>query len=86
MRAQAGVIPSSCRAGWGRGLTVTSSGPARFVCANDSVVRTSNPVLEYDKDSQVGRFTCQSRRTGMTCRDNSTGHYFFLSRERISLF
>jgi hypothetical protein len=44
------------------------------------------PVLAYGHSRSVGRFTCTSRTTGLTCRDRRSGHGFEVSRERQRLF
>ncbi len=36
-------------------------------------------------DQALGPITCDSETTGMTCTDNSTGHYFRLSRDNCEL-
>ena len=42
-------------------------------------------VAGYGQSAQFGPITCQSERTGLTCR-NQSGHGFFLSRRRQELF
>jgi hypothetical protein len=38
------------------------------------------PVLEYGKVSSVGGYTCESAKTGVTCRNDETGQGFALAR------
>ena len=78
--------PPTCELDWGQGLTVTPGEAGAFVCAGDTTLDPRNPVLPYGDDVEVGRFTCSSRETGVTCRDGNTGHGFFLARERYDLF
>ena len=70
---------------FGQGLFVTRAGNrGRVVCAGDTALGARR-VLPYGRSVTVGRITCMSRSTGMTCR-NGRGHGFFLSRESFRLF
>jgi hypothetical protein len=77
--------PSTCTLDWGQGFTVRARGAGAFVCAGDTALNPSAPVLAYGTSSRVGGLTCTSRAAGMTCT-NRDGHGFFLSRERGRLF
>jgi hypothetical protein len=70
---------------WGQGLWVTRHGRGRIVCAGDTAM-TKGHHLAYGRSRSVGRFTCTSRTTGMTCINRHTGHGFELARERYWLF
>ena len=74
--------PPSCpsEVDFGQGLEVGKSGPGRFVCAGDTALDPTAPVLPYGTASEVGGFSCVSRSTGMTCTNRTSGHGFFISR------
>jgi hypothetical protein len=60
------------------------------VCAGDPGpllpnIQAKARILAYGKSNQIGRITCSSEVTGLTCR-NRSGHGFFLSRGRWRLF
>lgn len=78
--------PRSCELDWGSALAVDRSGRAAFVCAGDTTVNPRGRVLRYGRSERVGRFTCTSRRSGMTCSHGGSGHGFKLSRARYSTF
>jgi hypothetical protein len=78
--------PSSCPLEWGQGLTVGEAGSAAFVCAGDTALDPSSPVLAYGRSSTLGDLTCQSLTAGVRCANARTGHGFTLARERYSLF
>jgi len=79
--------PASCppEVDFGQGLQVTTSGRGGFVCAGDTALDPTAPVLANGVDSRVGSFTCASRTDGITCT-NATGHGFFISAEFYRLF
>jgi hypothetical protein len=78
--------PSSCQLDYGQGLAVGRSGKATVVCAGDTARLQGSKKLAYGTQSQVGDFTCVSRRDGMTCTNRSTGHGFQISAESYKLF
>lgn len=47
---------------------------------------TTAPVLAYGRHWSSNSLNCDSRRNGLTCRDDKTGHGFFLSREKQRVF
>jgi len=71
---------------FGQGLTVSGTGAARFVCAGDTALDPSAPLLAYGAVDAVGAMRCSSARAGMTCRSLRTGHGFFISRQSYRLF
>ena len=77
--------PRSCHFDFGQGVTVGSRGRAHFVCAGDSALGARR-TLGYGHSRRIGRYSCFSRRAGMRCVNRRTGHGFFLSRQRYSLF
>jgi hypothetical protein len=42
-------------------------------------------TLDYGQTYSVGVMTCDSETSGVTCTDNSTGHFFRVSRESYQL-
>jgi hypothetical protein len=73
--------PASCEFDWGAGYRLRERGPARVLCISDTVYDAKARVLAYGTTRQLGVFRCSSSRAGLRCV-NSTGHGFFLSRER----
>jgi hypothetical protein len=51
------------------------------LCLGDPGEHT--PVLRYGKRVQVGRFTCRSRRSGVSCAVTKTGMGFLIDRDRV---
>jgi Family of unknown function (DUF6636) len=80
--------PASCPhvVDFGQGLEVSVSGRARFVCAGDTATNPHAPTLAYGQVTVTGELRCASATTGMTCRSTRTGHGFFISRQRYSIF
>jgi hypothetical protein len=80
--------PASCptEVDFGQGLTVSRNGSAALVCAGDTALDPSAPILPYGHVDAGGGLRCLSSRAGMTCRSTRSGHGFFISRQRYSLF
>ncbi len=80
--------PASCpsEVDYGQGLTVPRIGPAALVCAGDTAMDRGAPTLPYGSVDAVGVLRCTSELSGMTCRSARSGHGFFISRQRYSLF
>ena len=68
-----------CELDW-TGLSM-GRGTARPTCAGDTVYDRRARVLKYGSVWKRGPFTCISLLIGLSCA-NSTGHGFFLSKER----
>ena len=47
---------------------------------------SSPQVVEYGQSVTFGSWVCSSEETGMTCRNNETGHGVFLSSGRYETF
>jgi hypothetical protein len=43
------------------------------------------PTVDYGQTRSVGPITCDSETSGMTCTDNTTGHFFRVSRDSYQL-
>jgi hypothetical protein len=78
--------PSWCDVDYGYGLQVGKKHRATFICAGDTAIDRTSPVLAYDHHRSAGRFTCWSRTAGITCRNRNNGHGFFLSRQSYRRF
>lgn len=78
--------PADCYSGidFGQGL-VLSDGEARFVCAGDTALGYGD-TLQYGSAIAAGTLRCESAESGMTCRDNATGHGFVISRQAYQIF
>lgn len=76
--------PRRCRFDWGNAFELRPTGRARRICHSDTALG-SRRILAYGATRRIGRITCTSRRSGLTCR-NADRHGFFLSRERVRLF
>jgi hypothetical protein len=44
------------------------------------------PKLAYGRSTAVGPYRCVSYTSGMNCRNNSTGHGFFVSIQSFRVF
>ncbi len=77
--------PADCELDWGGGLSVDTK-RSRVVCAGDTVLDPSAPVLAYGEASEAGAFVCVSDQTGMTCTHRPSGYGFQLSRQSYKLF
>ncbi|MFN8160786.1 MAG: DUF6636 domain-containing protein [Solirubrobacterales bacterium] len=77
--------PANCPLDWGQGLEVGSSG-SRVVCAGDTALDPSAPVLAYGRSTAKGSIECVSATEGVTCTDNANWHGFFISRQSYRLF
>jgi len=73
-----------------QGFELPWNGAARVECSGGVLydIGRDTPhyrVLAYGSTWRSHRFTCKSRRTGLTCT-NARGHGLFLSRESYKLF
>lgn len=78
--------PRTCRLDWGGGLEIGTRGRAGFVCAGDTTLDPRGRVLEYGQQQIMGRYTCSSRRNGVTCRNRGTRHGFRIARAGYDVF
>ena len=78
--------PSSCDVDYGQGLGVSQHGRAGYVCAGDTALDPSAPVLAYGDRISKGNIRCASKTKGMRCVNRDTKHGFFLSRDVVHLF
>jgi uncharacterized protein DUF6636 len=73
--------PASCPniVDFGQGVELDGSSPGRLVCAGDTALDPAAVSLPYGTDTVVGAFRCESRTSGMTCVNPTSGHSFFIS-------
>ena len=78
--------PSSCRFDYGYRYRIYPGLPrGRRLCTSDALDGTGLRVLAYGRSWTRAGITCDSRRSGVTCR-NRQGHGFFLSKARQRVF
>ncbi|QOZ66026.1 DUF6636 domain-containing protein [Bradyrhizobium arachidis] len=77
--------PSDCELDWGHAFEMSTKGSAGRICAGDSVMDASLPVLAYGEVWQRSGFTCRSEQTGVTCF-NAMQHGFSLARAEQKVF
>lgn len=76
------VAVENCAGTAGQVLTVTAEG-VTTPCVQGALpgpAAPGTPVLEYGESTTSGNFTCESERSGMTCRYDPTGAGFSLAR------
>lgn len=78
--------PSYCDVDYGGGVAVGQHDPGSYVCAGDTTLDDSEPVLSYGDRIKAGNIRCASKTKGMRCVNLDTGHGFFLSRDVVHLF
>jgi hypothetical protein len=78
--------PAYCDVDWAGGVAVSSGNRrASLICAGDTAFDLEAPVLAYGGRARRGEITCVSRPAGISCTSTS-GHGFFLSRQKYRLF
>ncbi len=80
--------PKNCEFDWGDAFSVRPTGRGRGVCHGDTALPAPGQkirILKYGTSITLGKITCTSRTSGLTCR-NPGAHGFFLSREKIRVF
>jgi hypothetical protein len=78
--------PASCDVDYGQGVAVDQHGRADYVCAGDTALDPSSPVLDYGDRISKGNIRCSSKTKGMRCVNLDTKDGFFLSRDTVHLF
>jgi hypothetical protein len=59
--------------------------PPHLECHSDTQVMPGLPTLDYGAAGSVGPIICDSERSGVTCTDTSTGHFFRVARDSYEL-
>ena len=78
--------PAGCPyPGWGDRINMVQGSPPGFSCHGDTMVVPGLAALPYGQTRSAGPISCDSEPAGMTCTDNSTGHYFRLSAQSYQL-
>lgn len=77
--------PKTCDLDWGGGIGLSPGHKPSIICAGDTALNRSHK-LAYGKAIAAGVLRCDSKATGMTCRDTKTGRGFTLSRQAYKLF
>lgn len=77
--------PSDCELDWGHAFEMSAKGSAGRICAGDTVMDASLPVLAYGEVWQRAGFTCRSEQTGLTCF-NAMQRGFSLARAKQEVF
>jgi hypothetical protein len=80
--------PASCprdHGDYGQGLVVDRTGVS-LVCAGDTVIGSTQEVLDYEHGIRVGGFLCISSQAGVRCEYRATGKGFALAQERYTTF
>ncbi len=77
--------PADCELDYGHAFEMSAKGAAGRICAGDTVMDPSLPVLVYGEVWQRGGFTCRSEQTGLTCF-NAMQRGFSLARGRQGVF
>lgn len=78
--------PQDCDLDYGHAFWIgVGDAAGSLVCAGDTVLDPSHPVLDYGQSVTTAGITCTSAKTGLTC-ENASGHGFSLSRKAQSLF
>jgi hypothetical protein len=77
--------PSDCHLDYGDRFYLTQAGGAVVGCYGQEFGPAPQQTLEYGQSRSFGTITCDSEYTGMTCTDDSTGHYFRVSRDSYEL-
>jgi hypothetical protein len=80
--------PASCprdHGDYAQGLVVSQTAVS-LVCAGDTVIGSTQEVLEYGHGIRVAEFVCTSARVGVRCEYVPTGRGFTLAQERYTTF
>ncbi|MCK1357906.1 DUF6636 domain-containing protein [Bradyrhizobium sp. 199] len=77
--------PTDCELEWGNAFEMSTKGAAGRICAGDTIMDPSLPVLAYGEVWQRAGFTCRSEQSGLTCF-NAMQHGFTLARAEQKVF
>jgi len=82
--------PGDCTSpGWGNSFFLNQGKPPSLTCDSEpsgtyNGMRT-HTTLGYGQTQSVGVMTCASETSGVTCTDNSSGHFFRVSSDSYQL-
>ncbi|WP_232076080.1 DUF6636 domain-containing protein [Mycobacterium gallinarum] len=77
--------PADCEFDYGQGIEIIAGQPSSFVCAGDTAFGPDE-VLPSGEAITAGPLRCESANSGITCRDEDTGHGFTLAFKAYQLF
>jgi len=77
--------PSNCEGAWGDSVGLVQGEPAKLDCHSGTLFGGSAATLPYGATQTLGAITCTSEPAGMTCKDSSAGHFFYLSRDSYNV-
>ncbi|PPQ19742.1 hypothetical protein GA0061098_1003340 [Bradyrhizobium shewense] len=77
--------PADCELDYGHAFEMSAKGNAGRICAGDTVMDASLPMLAYGEVWQRAGFTCRSEQTGLTCF-NAMQRGFSLARGKQEVF
>jgi hypothetical protein len=77
--------PADCELEWGNAFEMSAKGNAGRICAGDTIMDPSLPVLAHGEVWQRAGFTCRSEQTGLTCF-NAMQRGFSLARAKQEVF
>jgi hypothetical protein len=77
--------PADCELDYGHAFEMSAKGAAGRICAGDTVMDASLPVLAYGEVWQRAGFTCRSEQTGLMCF-NAMQRGFSLARNKQEVF
>jgi len=77
--------PADCDLSYGHAFEMGAKDRARHICAGDTTMDPSFPVLAYGEIWQRANFKCRLEQTGLTCL-NAMQHGFSLSRAKQEVF
>lgn len=77
--------PKACDLDYGDSIGMRKTGRPSLTCHGDTALDPRARVLAYGTTWSRDGFTCRSQTIGLRC-SNSSGHGFFLSRERWYTF
>ncbi|MDO5647677.1 MAG: hypothetical protein Q4G20_07055 [Paracoccus sp. (in: a-proteobacteria)] len=76
--------PADCPLDWGGAFWLGVRGPAKMICAGDTVADPGTRMVSYGRIVVHHNLSCAVRETGVTCT-NDKGQGFRLSRARQQL-
>ena len=77
--------PANCELDWGAGFWLHQRGEARVVCAGDTALNPTAPVVRYGTTWHGGHIACTSTPNGLRCT-NADRHGFFIARGEAHRF
>ncbi|WP_102508357.1 hypothetical protein [Sanguibacter massiliensis] len=84
--ADFGTDPAgACTGRWG-GLITVGSGPGSPECLEGWSALGGGTVLRYGESTRAGGFSCASSVEGVACRNDATGHGFWLRSSAFLVF